>query len=707
MTTGIDAVDAVLKTRQDSANAEVLSLDKALATKMQYQKDISAIRQDNLLDGLIGNGPSGSGGGWVNPVTGHGVFGRDKVMFGRYDEAFRIDDTQLTALYNGNDIAKKIVKGFPDEMFRRGWTLVIPQDSSQEGKNTGRLATDQPSGGESGPAAPGSPLVDPLGAPPDNASGKSAYANLNGASSRQFGEAPPGASASYVSGAADTLQSKTRPGDPMGERLADPTTFPGDNRQATAPSADKDERANLALSVEAYANNLQLRARAKEASIFGGLYGGGLLIIGADDGQDMAMPLDETNIRTVRYLSWVDRRFIFASTWYADIGPKFGEVETWELINPFGGQANTRIHESRVVRFDGAPVDFLMRRRLLGWTLSVLQAPYDIMRQFDMSFQSIANLMSDLSQAVMSVNGLAQMISNDPKTLQTRMAMVDMSRSSGKMMFIDAENEKFQRTPTPLNGVAETLHAIMLRMAAAAEYPVAFLFGREPSGLNATGDADFRRFYDVISGKIQYDLEPKLRRLYTLIMSAKDGPTKGKVPSLGIQFVWPKLYEPSETEQAQIRLNMAQADAAYVAAGVLLPEEVATSRFRGGELHLETEIDIGLRSEKKKTAELPPNQADKYKDAKQAAANAPPQPTTKPGTPPQPQPRKDSVLLSDIIMSGCANWPGAKDPELQARKSDDIHLREDGGSYIVEEGHAAVLAHRWSGEKKVTAFIRS
>ena len=720
MTTGIDSVDESMKLRQDAANAEVSAAEKALAAKAQYHKAISQIREDNLLDGLVGNGPSGSGGGWVNPATGHGVFGRDKVMFGRYDEAFRIDDTQLTALYNGNDIAKKIVKGFPDEMYRRGWTLVIPQDASGgagSAGSAGRLATDQPSDGESGQAAPGSPLVDPLGAPPDNASGKGDYANLNGASSRQFGEAAPGASASYVSGSADTVQSKVRPGDPMGERLADPVTFPKDNRKAVNAGQDQGARADLAMAVETYANKLQLRGKAKEASVFGGLYGGGLLIVGADDGQDMAMPLDETRIRTVRYLSWVDRRFVFASTWYADIGPQFGEVETWEIINPFGGQANTRIHESRVVRFDGAPVDFLMRRRLLGWTLSVLQAPYDVMRQFDMSFQSIANLMSDLSQAVMSVNGLAQMISNDPQTLQTRMAMVDMSRSSGKMMFIDAENEKFERTPTPLNGVAETLHAIMLRMAAASEYPVAFLFGREPSGLNATGDADFRRFYDVIAGKIQADLEPKLRRLYTLILLAKDGPTQGSLPGMGIQFVWPKLYEPSETEQALIRWNMAQADSAYVTAGILLPEEVAASRFRGGELHLETEIDMGLRNEKKATAKLPPNQADKYKDAKQAAEDAknapPPVAAAKPGAPPvaaakpTPQGRKDSVSISDIDMTGFAKWPGAQDPNLAARKSDDITLREDGVSYIVEEGHAAVLAHRWSGEKKVTAFIRT
>jgi hypothetical protein len=225
--------------------------------------------------------------------------------------------------------------------------------------------------------------------------------------------------------------------------------------------------------------------------------------------------------------------------------------------------------------------------------------------------------------------------------------------------------------------------------------------------LNATGDADFRRFYDVISGKIQADLEPKLRRLYTLILLAKDGPTQGSIPSMGIQFVWPKLYEPSETEQALIRWNMAQADSAYVTASILLPEEVAASRFRNGELHLETEIDMRLRNEKKATAELPPNQADKYKDAKQAAEDAKNAPQPVAAAKPAPQGRKDAVSISDIVMTGFAKWPGAQDSNLAARKSDDITLREDGGSYIVEEGHAAVLAHRWSGEKKVTAFIRN
>ena len=85
-----------------------------------------------------------------------------------------------------------------------------------------------------------------------------------------------------------------------------------------------------------------------------------------------------------------------------------------------------------------------------------------------MSFQSIANLMADMSQAVMKINGLAQLISNDQKTLQTRMQMVDMSRSSGRMLYIDAENEEFERTATPMTGVADTVQMQMLRVSAAA-----------------------------------------------------------------------------------------------------------------------------------------------------------------------------------------------------------------------------------------------
>ena len=595
-----------MKTRPQPVHILAVEPDPWSPKPPQPVHFLAGLREDNILDGLLG-GPGGmtSGGGWQNTVTGLGDPTRDKVMQGSYQEAIRISDSELSALYNGNDIAQRIVAAKPKEMFRRGWVLVIPQESPTAGDND----DGKDAGTESGPAAPGSPLVDPMSAKvgPD---GKSQAVDNTVTTKSQAAGAVAPAPGAKASGLDPDEATKSK----LSEK---PIAAGGPAKPEEAKT--QGEGADLAKDIEQYAANLQLKAKCLEGSIFGRAFGGGLLIIGADDGQDVSTPLDEENIKSIRYLTWIDRRFVYAATWYADIGPKYGEVETWEVINPFGGQGNTRVHETRVVRFDGTPVDFLMRRRLMGWTLSVLQAPYDTMRQFDTSFQSIANLMSDMSQAVMKINGLAQLISNDQKTLNTRMAMVDMSRSSARMLYIDAENEDFARTVTPLTGVPETLEMQMLRLAAAAEMPVAILFGREPSGLNATGDADFRRFYDMIKGNQLTELEPKLRRIYTLICKAKDSPTKGVMPAKGLEFVWHKLYEPSEKEQAEIRWLMAQSDEKYVQNEILLPEEVASSRFRNGDLNLDTEIDLDLRKEKLATAELPPSGAEK---AKQDQENA-------------------------------------------------------------------------------------
>jgi uncharacterized protein len=676
------------------------------AVQVVEKNYLDGLRADSLLDGLVGTNVGWTGGGWTNCITGLGDFNRDKVLQGSFQESYRISDQELSALYNGNDLAKRIVDTVPREMLRRGWCLVVRQEDEDPDAGDapasadGKTALEQPDGGESGPAAPGSPLVDPMGGPPDNASARVPSAvdpnttESDPAKDATNGSASPDADRDPTQAKAQSDQQK-KPGpgeppgpapstdpqkqnnnsrapdaaapapgaghdDPMGEELSkspQQKLSPGeDNRSGMTAQSDRkpapgapgapiapddggqeaagdkgaadkgpgDETdnqqkgADLALKAEEYAARLQLKARVLESMIFGRLYGGGILIMGADDGQDMAQPLNEANIRTVRYLAWVDRRFVFANTWYAEIGPKYGEVETWQIVNPFGGQSNTIVHESRVVRFDGEPVDFLMRRRLLGWTLSVLQAPYDTLRQFDQSFQSISNLMSDMSQAVMKINGLAQLISNDQVTLNTRMQMVDVSRSSGRMLYIDAENEEFERTATPVSGVADIIQMQMLRTAAAAKQPVALLFGREPSGLNATGDADFRRFYDVTAGEQKTDAEPKLNRLYTVIFAAKDGPTGGKVPK-SIEFVWHKLYEPSEKEQAEIRYTMAQADALYVEKEIVLPEEIALSRFRNGDLHLDTEIDMGLRHESLASAELAPSGAAKSEQEAQQA----------------------------------------------------------------------------------------
>jgi uncharacterized protein len=465
-------------------------------SKKSYFAGLKAMRTDSNWDGLIGTGPLFSGGGFMNFTTGLGTFGRDKTMQGSFWDPIRITDPELAAMFNGNDLAARIVELKPCEAFRRGYEIVIP--------------------------------------------------------------------------------------DPEGE--------------------DEDTQAANTETAEAlteYAEKLDMNTLIRDGWIWGRLFGGDLVIIGADDGNDMAEPLDEDNIKSVKFLNNVDRRFLFALTWYNDpFSPKYGDVETYQVTNSFGSQPNSVVHESRVIRFEGNKVDLLKKRQLVGWTLSVLQRPYDVLRSFSLSFSAVSNMLVDASQSVFKMNGLMEQIASGGKdALQMRMGFVDMSRSSIRSVLIDRENEDYEKVATSFAGIPETLNVQMQRMAAAAEMPLTILFGMSPAGLNATGAADFQHFYDTVASEQKNVLDPRLLRILTLICKAKDGPTGGKVPEGGIELQWKKLQTPTEAEMADIYAKTATADCAYVTAQVLLPEEVALSRFRTGEYSQETEIDVESRKQ--------------------------------------------------------------------------------------------------------------
>ena len=62
-------------------------------------------------------------------------------------------------------------------------------------------------------------------------------------------------------------------------------------------------------------------------------------------------------------------------------------------------------------------------------------------------------------------------------------------------------------------GLSDIYEAFMMDMAGAAEIPATKLFGRSPQGLNATGEADLRNYYDMIAQMQERHLRPALEKL--------------------------------------------------------------------------------------------------------------------------------------------------------------------------------------------------
>lgn len=356
------------------------------------------------------------------------------------------------------------------------------------------------------------------------------------------------------------------------------------------------EELNTALA--SALDDLGAEARLRRAWTWARLYGGGAVFIGADDGRDPSQPLDEAAIQRVRFLVDVDRRDLTPHTWVSDpLSARFGDVDSYLLLRHGGTTSQTAVvHSSRLIRFYGTEVSRRRRLELQGWGDSVLQRVYQELQQARGAFASAATLLQDASQGVFKVKDLfAMMASDSTDALKKRLELMDMARSVAKSILVDADAESYERVETAtLTGVVEVLDRFVNFLAAVSEMPVTVLMGQAPAGLNATGESDIRSWYDHVRAEQTKVLRPRVERLVRLLLRAKAGPTQGVEPK-GWRVEFPPLWQPTPSEQADLRQKVAATDAQYITAGVLTPEEVALSRFPREGWSAETAVDLDAR----------------------------------------------------------------------------------------------------------------
>lgn len=358
--------------------------------------------------------------------------------------------------------------------------------------------------------------------------------------------------------------------------------------------------------------------RIQEARYWARAYGGSGLLVGADDTLELDMPLNETAVERFQSLTALTPDELRPIEWDVDLkSRRFGEPVLYEVrpIQYSSAAANlpgrprvralsiapetVLVHHTRIIRFDGVSVSRRMKRTndMGGWGDSVLVRPRGLIRDFEAAWQSAALSLQDFSQALLKIKGLLDINEEEDaaKVLFARMAAFQAGRSRNNLAMIDSE-EEFSFVGQPVTGLADLLQQMAIRVAAAARIPVTLLMGQAPAGLNATGDSDIRNFYARVKASQMKSLRPGLNRVIQLLFRSKDGPTKGVEPETWhIEFK--PLWQPTDTEQGDIRLKQAQTDQIYILQGVLSPEEVAISRFSGPSYSTETFIDPKSRSD--------------------------------------------------------------------------------------------------------------
>jgi uncharacterized protein len=327
------------------------------------------------------------------------------------------------------------------------------------------------------------------------------------------------------------------------------------------------------------------------------LYGGGICIMGIDDGLPLDQPVDEAGLRDVQWLRVFDRYQAYSrdGTFESDLNsPNYGFPNVY-TVNDNRTGAVFFVHYSRILRMDWNILPPRWQNFNQGWGDPLVQTVYEELRNYSTAFSNTATIFEDFVNSVLYIPNLAQIMASQcgDDTVMKRLNILNLTKSNTNTAILDA-NERYEKVTTNVTGLSDLLDRFMLALSAVTRIPVSLLFGRSAAGLNATGDNDVRNFYDAIKQEQESKLRGVLEKLVRYIMISKDGPFEGKEPdNWSIQFV--PLWQNTEEQDAITRKLVAETDAVYIDRGVLDPSEVAVSRFGGNKWSMNTEIDIEAR----------------------------------------------------------------------------------------------------------------
>ena len=233
---------------------------------------------------------------------------------------------------------------------------------------------------------------------------------------------------------------------------------------------------------------LKVEKRTIEALRWDRLFGGAGIIINTNQDYKTPFNLDAINEKT-------KLEFIAADRWQL----------TWSGI-PDDPKSHFSyygkiINQSRVARIVGEIPPSLVRQRLQGWGMSVIEC---VIREIQMYFKNnnvIFELLDEAKIDVWKIKGFnSQVLSalGQGKTSK-RIQMATYMKNFLNAITLDKEDDYEQKTMT-FTGLADMLDQIRIGIAAAVRMPMAKIFGLSAKGF-ASGEDDIENYNAIVEGQ--------------------------------------------------------------------------------------------------------------------------------------------------------------------------------------------------------------
>ena len=341
-------------------------------------------------------------------------------------------------------------------------------------------------------------------------------------------------------------------------------------------------------------DRLDWEEKATTAIRWARLFGGAVIVMLLDDGRGLEEPVNWQDIRSVEELRVYERAIVQPDpNCYLT-----GKAEYFDISSTYGGFF--RVHRSRCLVFkNGSLPEYAAPHQYFYWGL-----PEYVRIRRDLSIalhthQSAANMIDKSVQPVYKQRGLQSTLAGpdgDDKTLK-RLLVLDASRGMMNSVAIDMDGEDYSFQTFQLSGASEILESTYSLLSAVTCIPQTILFGRSPSGENATGESDLENYYNFVEGIQKRMLKKNIRTLLKAVVQAGVY-DRSIAESQTIKPTFKPLWSLSEAEQATVELSKAQRAQAtaqtaqlYIDMQVLQPDEVRQALARDGTLNIEDILD--------------------------------------------------------------------------------------------------------------------
>lgn len=250
--------------------------------------------------------------------------------------------------------------------------------------------------------------------------------------------------------------------------------------------------------IQAYIEREQINETITRTLQWGRLFGGSGVVVNASQKCDRPLNLSIINENTPLKFYDADQWELNYTGYVDDQNPTYKNTNEIQY-NYYG----IPLHNSKVLRYDGKKAPSLIRPRLRGWGMSVVERVIRSMNQYVKNNNVLFELLDEAKVDVYKIHEFNNSLNSKRGTeaIQERIQTANMIKSYLNALTMDALDD-FEQKQIDLSGLSDVLNQVRIGVAADLKMPMTKLFGLSASGFNA-GEDDIENYNSMIESEVR------------------------------------------------------------------------------------------------------------------------------------------------------------------------------------------------------------